>query len=387
MSRESIIPAIITVAIGLGSAVLIGEVVVRIAGVSVPITYLPNPYFGWSHTANDRFSWTTEGNSIDITINSMGLRDFEHQYEKNPETHRTLVLADSFAEAFQVELPSSFPKLIESKLNTRQTHANSYRTVINSGTSGYGTDNELLFFRHEGYKYDPDIVLVAIYLGNDIRNNWYPLENIDAGGFKKPYFTPGTNSLEINAFPFEKHDSLTTKLKVFLNRNVRLYSLIRETANRFRSRELTDEDANTGIDLDTYLFLADYPSDWNFAWRVTKDLILELRDEAEKHNAQLFVAIIPTRFQVHEEIWRGKINASSAMQEMVWDLEKPNRILTEFLSENDIRYIDLLPGFRDRSKSSGQRYYLEQDGHWNHFGHELGAELITNGLLEIIESQ
>jgi len=387
MSRKQIIQAIITVAIGVGFALLIGEVVVRIAGVSAPITYLPNPYYGWSHTPSDHYSSTTEGNSIDITINSLGLRDFEYQYEMKPETHRTLILGDSFAEAFQVELPSSFPKLIESRLNTAQSTVNSSREVINAGTSGYGTDNELLFFRHVGYKYDPDIVLVALYIGNDIRNNWYRLENIDTGGYNKPYFTLGTNSLEINAYPFEQHNSLTTKLKVFLNRNVRLYSFVRATINRFRDRNITDVTGNSGVDLDTSLFLDEYPPDWATAWCVTKGLLLMLRDEVEKHDAKILVVIIPTQYQVHEEFWRKKIDASLTMQELAWDLEKPNRILAEFLIENEIRHIDLLAGFRSHSKSSGQQYYFEHDGHWNPLGHEIGAKLIANELLEMIVDQ
>jgi hypothetical protein len=77
--------------------------------------------------------------------------------------------------------------------------------VLNAGTSGYGMDNALLFLRHEGYRYNPDVVLLALYIGNDILNYWYLLENIDTGGFRKPYFTPGDTSLEINAFPFAEH--------------------------------------------------------------------------------------------------------------------------------------------------------------------------------------
>lgn len=387
MTTRSVTLHIVTLAIGLSIALLVAEVVIRVAGLSAPLTYLPNPFYGWSHVPNDEYTRTTEGYSLDIGINSLGLRDFEYRYDKPPGTHRTLVLGDSFAEALQVPLGASFPKLIEMHLNNAQNDEYQIYEVLNAGTSGYGTDNELLFLRHEGYKYNPDVVLLALYIGNDIRNNWYPLENIDTGGFRKPYFTLGGESLEINAYPFAEHSSVTSRLKVFFNRNVRLYSLLRATRDRFRNRGTGKDEKGVGesIGLDSYLFQAEYSNDWNTAWQVTKRLILELRTEVEKHGAELFVAIIPTQFQVHEDYWHRLVERSPSMKTTNWDMVKPNRILSTFLNENNVGHIDLLSGFR-RAATSEREYYLVADGHWNEAGHELAAELITDKLLVLMKS-
>ncbi|MEO1994439.1 MAG: hypothetical protein ABGZ17_04110, partial [Planctomycetaceae bacterium] len=43
--------------------------------------------------------------------------------------------------------------------------------VINTGVSGWGTDQELLFLEHEGFKYQPDIVVLTFFIGNDPDNN------------------------------------------------------------------------------------------------------------------------------------------------------------------------------------------------------------------------
>jgi hypothetical protein len=69
------------------------------------------------------------------------------------------------------------------------------------------------------------------------------------------------------------------------------------------------------------------------------------------------------------------------MQDMKWDLTKPNRILNAFLDKNDIAHIDLLPEFRRRAATVDHEYYLVHDGHWNEAGHELAAELIAEELL------
>ena len=42
---------------------------------------------------------------------------------------------------------------------------------INCGVSGYGTDQEYLFYLREGQKFDVDQVVLAFTLYNDVENN------------------------------------------------------------------------------------------------------------------------------------------------------------------------------------------------------------------------
>ncbi len=67
------------------------------------------------------------------------------------------------------------------------------KEVINAGCAGYGTDNELLFFQNEGYKYNPDITILCIFPWNDIRNNSNALEEIFFERSKFPHFEIGQN--------------------------------------------------------------------------------------------------------------------------------------------------------------------------------------------------
>jgi hypothetical protein len=62
--------------------------------------------------------------------------------------------------------------------------------VINAGVAAYGTGQELLLLDKEGAKYEPDLVLLLFFVGNDVANNNYKLELWD-GNLKlalKPYF-------------------------------------------------------------------------------------------------------------------------------------------------------------------------------------------------------
>ncbi|MBT8099842.1 MAG: hypothetical protein KJO82_08830 [Gammaproteobacteria bacterium] len=365
-------------------ALVIAEAMLRLTGFSSELHYRPNPYFGWSHQPDARFTKTSVANTkVPIQINSKGLRDLEYGYEKPASASRILVLGDSFAEAFQVPLQASFAKQLEGRVAVGES-GRGYSViaeVINSGASGYGTDNALLFFSHEGYKYDPDLVLLAFYVGNDVRNNWHDLEIIDAGGDRKPYFTFGADGLSLQSYPFEAHRSLVTRLKVFLKTHLRLYAFLRQIRDRIRhaasERRAVEE---SGVPLDLGLFARERPEPWGDALRMTEALLLELDHRVRSADAQLFVVLIPTEFQVHRAVWDKTLLDLPALADLAWDLDGPNRVLGRFLADNRIAFVDLLPAFRARATASGETFYLHGDGHWNAAGHALAAGLIGEAM-------
>ena len=48
--------------------------------------------------------------------------------------------------------------------------------VLNFGISGHGTAQQLQMLRHYAGRFEPDVVLLAFFAGNDIRNNSRRLE-------------------------------------------------------------------------------------------------------------------------------------------------------------------------------------------------------------------
>jgi hypothetical protein len=306
------------------------------------------------------------------------LRDYDYDYDKPHGVLRILVLGDSFAEAFQVPLELSFTKEIEKLLNRKSLPFQKVQ-VINAGTSGYGTDNELLFFRHEGYKYHADLVLLAFYIGNDVRNNWYELENADAGGSRKPYFLLGPQGLQPQLYPLERSDSILTRFKLYLNMHVRVYAFLRETTDRLRYEGTIRQ---VGMPPDYNLFRQTYTEPWSEAWRVTEALILQLHKEVTQRGADLFIVLIPAQYQVYRSYWEQSLQTYVDMRGKRWDLERPNRILASFLKRHGIKFIDLLPQFRACAERPETELYLVADGHWNAEGHHLAGRMISKSLWE-----
>lgn len=142
--------------------------------------YLFDELLGWKNIPG--FEGTTMGQPL--TINSKGLRDREYSYEKPAGTRRMLVLGDSMTWGLGVGDDQIFTEVLERKLE-RETPK---WEVINAGVSGWGTDQEYLFLKEEGFKYEPDIVMVVYYLVNDREDNVSTIRY----GLGKPCFATGS---------------------------------------------------------------------------------------------------------------------------------------------------------------------------------------------------
>ncbi|MCA9217998.1 MAG: SGNH/GDSL hydrolase family protein [Planctomycetales bacterium] len=121
--------------------------------------YLYDSQLGWRNIAN----WNASTFGHELTTNSKNLRDREYEFQKPAGAKRILVLGDSFAWGYGVANRDIFTEVLEARFARDQTPYE----VINTGVSGWGTDQEFLYFADEGVKYSPDVVVLAFYLGND----------------------------------------------------------------------------------------------------------------------------------------------------------------------------------------------------------------------------
>ena len=110
---------------------------------------------------------------VPISTNSLGLRDREIPHART-SAGRILVLGDSFTAGLQVELDEVVAKRVERALNAPDPPGTRVE-VVNAGVSAWGTDNALLYFLHEGWRYRPDVVVLMFNTGNDILENERPL--------------------------------------------------------------------------------------------------------------------------------------------------------------------------------------------------------------------
>jgi len=380
--KRALSSALLTFA-GLTLPLVVFEIYLRLTWKTPVSFYRSDPYTGSWHIPGASGWWEKPCFRTFVRFNSQGLRDTEHEEARSPGTYRIVVLGDSYAEAMQVKLEESFPKVLERELQkylgpTRKVE------VINLGVSGFGTDQELLALRHYGIKYQPDLVLLAFLTGNDVRNNYYLLEERANGEpVKKPYFLldsqgqlvlqqPSNLPAQLGQDPLWKR--VGRKFRTGHWAWEKLYRIRMQKAQARVVRGSPQRQPQAGA-VDNGVYLRRYPPEWEEAWRITEALVVEVARESRKAGARFLLVSLTDPFQL--ALQQNKQNNPEL------DPERPIQMLTDIARRHGLDYLPLLPLFRQAMEQNG--YQLEDlhyscDGHWTPLGHRLAGEAIARYL-------
>jgi lysophospholipase L1-like esterase len=107
--------------------------------------------------------WTRPGSPGARPLNSRGYRDKERTLAKPPGTRRIVLLGDSFAWGAGVHFEDALPQRLERLLNESGTET---WEVINLARPGMNTVDQAPQLAAEGFKYDPDLVLLVFCLND-----------------------------------------------------------------------------------------------------------------------------------------------------------------------------------------------------------------------------
>ncbi|HEX5069099.1 MAG TPA: hypothetical protein VFV78_02700 [Vicinamibacterales bacterium] len=133
---------------------------------------------------NAQIRYTTVEFTADIAINAQGVRDDHPIGPKVEGERRVVVLGDSLVLSVQVNLADTFCKKLEQHLNSRGG-TDRWR-VINAGVQGYGPVDEWLFFDHVAAAFEPDVVLIVAFVGNDAIDAADSAASLEAGQSVRP---------------------------------------------------------------------------------------------------------------------------------------------------------------------------------------------------------
>ena len=340
-----------------------------------------NAEYGWGlEPGSERVSYDNYGEfRVGVRINSRGLHDVEHETRKEPGTFRILVLGDSYVEALQVELEQTFGRLLERDLRTRLGRP---VDVVSAGVSSWGTDNELQYLRHEGWKYQPDLVLLAFTSTNDVRENYAPYNRLDPwANLSKPSFVlTDAGSLEMRPGPAIPSIPWWRQLYVWGFVYTRLGGRI-VLPKRGQNTVLPPPDPRAPrVPPDMLVHAPEYPPDVAEAWRVTEALIRALRDETAAHGAKLAVMVHAGPWVHYLDRWRLMFAGAGAPTARAWHRRKPLRRIDEFLAREGIDFVDLFPAFEAAKRN--ERVFFRINVHWTPAGHRVAAETATGFLLD-----
>lgn len=331
---------IISILIGFFVALLIAEAICKVLDVQhahkknrlvSKISYISDiPGVRFEMAAN--ISTTTPGYTGDRIVHTdrYGFRSSEVSREKPDDVYRIAILGDSIA--FGRTLPQNqiFSEVLKANMN-----AGEYKKkveVINASLAGRDTWEEYAILKHRVIDLDPDLVVLQICLNDHIR------------------------------LPFPKKDSL---LGVFGERSWYSYSsllsLLDKKVKGFRALHVKwikklglDRRSTERVILDHYidpeqmLGVEDHWDDWS-------SILLEIHNLSKASGAETLFIIFPLAHQI-------KLGMTETMP-----------ILTEFLQQNGISFLDMIGPF-----SREKKIPLSDYTHPNKKGHSIVARFIED---------
>ena len=333
-----------------------------------------DPMTGVTHNPRVEGWWMVEGVTY-VTINNEGFRDRNHAVAKPRDAFRVVVLGDSNAEAFQVPQENTFWSELERRLQGCPWLSHRPVEVLNFGVSGFGTTQELLTYQKFGRKYRPDIVLLAFFIGNDLRDNVRRLT--EAGppiGILRPFHTLSGDTLVLDNSFLKAYTDADKAPHWF--EHMRVVQLVRMAASWFTYRSLRTVDARALIS----------PPDAEYAgaWNVTEKILDRLNTEVKADGSRLVVATVSTGQQVDPDPER---RARNATQRSIQDLFYSDKRLYRLSRGIGFQMIPLAVAMSEVAERANVYFHGFANttmgvGHWNRRGHSVAGQIIAKEICQ-----
>lgn len=293
--------------------------------------------YGWAHQPGSSGVFDSYGIQSSVTINARGFRGPEVAYAREPQRRRVLVLGDSYVWGYGVNNDEVFTE--------RLRQAKPEWEVVNLGVSGYSTDQELLLYRDEGYKYQADLVLLVL-TENDRSGNMLTQQYVVYG---KPAFQFQNGALTLRNQPVpptrwwkQALSQLATQSYVLTAANKYLYA--RALAQITPTNQPTASAA-----------VRKFPH--NSEEELTGQLLVELRREITARQSTAKLLVVCTE-----------------------DLTSSQE-LAAYLAPFDIACLDL----EQFMKAKDPSLHLTNDFHWNAAGHQKVADILAQQLEQFLK--
>jgi hypothetical protein len=381
---------------GIFVALVIGEIALRVAGLAKPAFYTYDRYSGWVLRPGAA-GWNTKEGEAYVSINREGFRGPETSLVKPPNTIRIAVLGDSFTEAQQLAEDKTFSAVIGRALANCPAVGGRKVEVLNLGVNGYGTAQELMTLRHQAWRFSPDIVVLAIFTGNDIVNNSVVMETERC----RPFYVYRDGEM-VPAGPL--FDSPVSRAQCMMRfesrlrfdpRQSQVVNMIdagwRAVRDRLPGKHHRDRDSEVvGSELGINDLVYKPPADpaWRDAWRVTEGIIEQMNREVKAHGAAFLAVTLTTSVQV----WPDPAISAEYMRRLgVDNLWYPDERIEALGQHDGFQVLALAPPMSAYAVEHhvflhGFKNTKIGEGHWNELGHSVGGELIATKLCQMITS-
>jgi len=362
----------------LAAALALGEATMRLLSPrSIPVGGGPALYrydtlLGWEKRPNVAVSMRAAEWDTSLRTNSLGMRGPNISQVRARGVTRILLLGDSFIEGYSVFDSETVSAQLETLL---QGAGHDGAEVLNGGTAGYSTEQELLYFQEHGADLEPDVTVLFFYL-NDLADNGRPTYWRGA----KPYFVLSDSGLTLHGVPVPRGQWSSRELSDWLTTRSVLYRNLRDAVGRVGSRRTTRA-GPPNPPREFIGFRRSMDDEAEQRWALTDALLLELRSRVEASGSEFIIFHVPSKGAVHDEVWTATRDAYG-LSDHEWSPTADAERLEELCERAALEC--LLPAHRFRVEApplgSAGALYFPIDGHWTAAGHALAAKVIAEHL-------
>ncbi|MDP7114703.1 MAG: hypothetical protein QGH45_22205, partial [Myxococcota bacterium] len=275
---------------------------------------------------------------------------------------------DSFSEAAQVPIEEAWWDVAGRRV---EAEGGQPVEVINCGMAGVGTAVEWATYRTLGRQYAADVVLLPIYLENDVVDNSHELQGEPEFGL---FYELRSGELVPMDLPATsgRGESVPWRASHLLRLVGRMLYVRAEAAHRI--------DVGGGYPRDLQIYLADAPPAWERGWELTEELVRALARDVKADGATLLATVIPGKAQVEPARWQALLDAYPPMGEEDWDLDGPRRRMGAVLDDAGVPWLDLAPALA--AAAGEEPLYFDADIHWTPQGNRIAGEATARFVLD-----
>jgi len=354
---------------GILLGVLLGELVARAVGFEFRPhmrnrVYFaePDPLLGWRNRAGFAGPYGGDEFLTWVSINEHGQRGPAHPHARVAGKRRIAVLGDSQTWGDGVADDETFVALLDG----------GDTEVLSFATPGWGTDQQLLVLDEQAAGFSPDVVVLALFIGNDLN------DNVNRGTFQypKPYFTlEDDGRLVLRGVPVPYSRAMHALIEVYrgLMRHSALLNAIAEASRK----DSTPREPQPSNALNNSIYVAEPTPQDRHRFAVTSRLLEEVVRHVRALGAEPVVLIIPELWQV--EVFNDP-QRRAALRAIGADFRRPQRVFAAVAHAAGAQVVDALPALARATRRSqargGPHTYYREWRHLNALGHAAIAELL-----------
>lgn len=329
-----------------------------------PDLWQPVDTLGWMRNPNADLEINTGERTVRLLTDAQGFRIGNNPH---PTDGAILLLGDSFMEALQVEHEQSLAGVLEERLPAAVGRSVAVR---NGGVGGWSPSQYLLLARKALERDEYSLVLLALYVGNDIvlqRSDYFSARAaVVRHRLRVPRSLEGRELVDALAYPVND----------FLEVRSHLFILARQQLRTFRMRAGLFALEFSAVYLRES---ADSPR-----WDATAAIVADIAKAALAHGTPTLVVLIPDAIQVAPERLDAYVQGYGIDPASI-DIDQPQRRMTAELEGRGIDVVDPLSVFRD-AHSRGIQTHGSVDAHFSPEGHRLLAELVERSVIDALRA-